>query len=194
MLRGSWGDKNVSPRITRITRIKDKKEHIDFYLLSFIRVIRVIRGETVIQRDSDDEPVNPAIRCICCCCWPACCLSSHALAYAVVPTLEQKARDAGQPPPPSEFRDALRKDGWRWLLYEVGAVVVLSVASMTVDRLRTLQKQRGEATIPPMTRGKTIPLALVCHVETRATRRRITPPPRSSQLSLLRRGSARNLR
>ncbi|MGH7226208.1 MAG: hypothetical protein ACRELF_23580 [Gemmataceae bacterium] len=73
-----------------------------------------------------------------------------ALAYAVVPVLEQKARDAGEPPPPSAFRDALRKDGWRWLLYEVGAVIVLSVASMTVDRLRTLKKQRGEATIPPV--------------------------------------------
>jgi bacteriorhodopsin len=73
-----------------------------------------------------------------------------ALAYAVVPTLEQKAIDAGQPPPPSAFRAALRKDGWRWLLYEVGAVVVLSVASMTVDRLRTLQKQRGKVTIPPV--------------------------------------------
>ena len=81
----------------------------------------------------------------------------HALAYAVVPTLEQKARDAGQPPPPSEFRDALRKDGWRWLLYEVGAVVVLSVASMAVDRLRTLQKQRGEATIPPRQEEKPSP-------------------------------------
>jgi len=73
-----------------------------------------------------------------------------ALAYAVVPVLEEKAKDAGQPPPPSEFRDALRKDGWRWLLYEVAAVVVLSVASMAVDRLRTLQKPRSEVTIPPV--------------------------------------------
>ena len=72
-----------------------------------------------------------------------------ALGYAVVPTLEQKAVDAGQLPPPSEFRDALRKNGGRWLLYEVAAVVVLSVASMTVDRLRTLQKQRAGVTIPP---------------------------------------------
>jgi hypothetical protein len=71
-----------------------------------------------------------------------------ALGYALVPVLEQKAVDAGQPPPPSEFRDALRQDGWRWLLYEVGAIVILSVASMTVDRLRTLKKQRGEVTIP----------------------------------------------
>ncbi len=80
-----------------------------------------------------------------------------ALAYAVVPTLEQKAADAGQPPPPSEFRDALRKHGWRWLLYEVGAVVVLSVASMTVDRLRTLQKQRAGVTIPPANEEKPSP-------------------------------------
>jgi hypothetical protein len=80
-----------------------------------------------------------------------------ALAYAVVPVLEQKATDAGQPPPPSEFRDALRNDGWRWLLYEVGAVVVLSIASMTVDRLRTLQKQRAEVTIPPAKEEKPSP-------------------------------------
>jgi len=77
-----------------------------------------------------------------------------ALAYAIVPTLEQKAADAGKPPPPSEFRDALRKDGWRWLLYEVGAVVVLSVASMAVDRLRTLQKPCGKVTIPPVPKDK----------------------------------------
>ena len=79
---------------------------------------------------------------------------ANALAYAVVPVLEQKATDAGQPPPPSEFRDALRKDGWRWLLYEVGAVVVLSVASMAVDQLRTLQKQRSQVTIPPVQEEK----------------------------------------
>jgi len=80
-----------------------------------------------------------------------------ALAYAVVPVLEQKATDAGQPPPPSEFRDALRKDGWRWLLYEVAAVVVLSIASMTVDRLRTLQKQRTKVTIAPVKEEKPSP-------------------------------------
>ncbi|HZU36626.1 MAG TPA: hypothetical protein VFA18_11985, partial [Gemmataceae bacterium] len=42
-----------------------------------------------------------------------------ALAYAIVPVLEQKALAAGEPPPPSAFRAALRTDGWRWLLYEV---------------------------------------------------------------------------
>jgi uncharacterized membrane protein len=72
-----------------------------------------------------------------------------ALAYAVVPVLEQKAIDAGELPPPSPFRDALRTDGGRWLLYEVAAIIVLSIASMALDRLRSLQKQRSEATIPP---------------------------------------------
>jgi hypothetical protein len=70
-----------------------------------------------------------------------------ALAYAVVPVLEQKAADAGQPPPPSEWRDTLRRDGWRWLLYEVGAIVLLAAASMALDRLRSLQKHPSKATI-----------------------------------------------
>jgi hypothetical protein len=77
-----------------------------------------------------------------------------ALAYAIVPVLEQKARDAGQPPPPSEFRDTLRKNGGSWLLYEVGAVIVLSVASMAGDRLRTLQKPKSEVTMPPVQQEK----------------------------------------
>jgi hypothetical protein len=77
-----------------------------------------------------------------------------ALAYAVVPTLEQKAREAGELPSPSEFRDALRKHGGSWLLYEVGVVVVLSIASMAVDRLRTLQKSDDKVTIPPVQKEK----------------------------------------
>jgi hypothetical protein len=72
-----------------------------------------------------------------------------ALAYALVPVLEEKARDAGQPPPPSAWRDALRQDGWRWLLVEVAAMMVLGLASMGLDRLRRLQKERAEATMLP---------------------------------------------
>jgi hypothetical protein len=72
-----------------------------------------------------------------------------ALAYAVVPTLEQKSIDAGQAPPPSPFRDALRADGWKWLLYEVAGVIVLALLSMRLDHLRTLKKQRAAVTIPP---------------------------------------------
>jgi hypothetical protein len=72
-----------------------------------------------------------------------------ALGYGVIPVLEQKATEAGQPPPPSEFRDALRRDGGSWLLWELAAMAVLGFASMGLDRLRSLKKQRAEATIPP---------------------------------------------
>jgi hypothetical protein len=71
-----------------------------------------------------------------------------ALAYAVVPVLEEKARDTGEEPPPSAFRDALRQDGWRWLLWEVAAMIVLGFLSMGLDRLRRLQKERASKTIP----------------------------------------------
>lgn len=59
-----------------------------------------------------------------------------ALAYALVPVLEQKAAEAGNPPPPSALRDSLRRDGWLWLLVEVGFVVVFALASMGLDRWR----------------------------------------------------------
>src|ERR1700730_14832974 len=65
-----------------------------------------------------------------------------ALAYAVVPVLEDKAMAAGEIPPPSPFRDSLRTEGGLWLLYEVAAMIVLGLASMGLDRLRRLQKER----------------------------------------------------
>jgi uncharacterized BrkB/YihY/UPF0761 family membrane protein len=70
-----------------------------------------------------------------------------ALAYAVVPTLEQKAADAGQPPPPSAFRDALRAHGWKWLLGELAVLTVFGLLSMALDRLRSLQKERAANTM-----------------------------------------------
>src|SRR5437870_5813309 len=72
-----------------------------------------------------------------------------ALAYAVVPTLEEKAKEAGEFPPPSALRDALRTEGWKWLLVEVAAMVVFGLLSMGLDRLRRLKKERAEATITP---------------------------------------------
>jgi amino acid transporter len=72
-----------------------------------------------------------------------------AFAYAVMPVLEQKALEAGQAISPSPFRGALRAYGGIALLVELAAVVVLSVASMVWDRLRSLQKERREGTIPP---------------------------------------------
>src|SRR5262245_40205149 len=73
-----------------------------------------------------------------------------ALAYALVPTLEEKAAEAGNPAPPSEWRAALRRDGGKWLLVEVGVMVVLGLASMWLDsrRLRRLQNRGKEGKMP----------------------------------------------
>jgi|SRR6266849_4792317 len=67
-----------------------------------------------------------------------------ALAYGVIPLLEQKAAEAGQPPPPSTFRSALRADGWKWLLYELAIMIVFGFLSMGLDRLRSLKKERKQ--------------------------------------------------
>jgi hypothetical protein len=72
-----------------------------------------------------------------------------AVGYALVPILEEKARDAGQPPPPSPWRDSLRNDGWIWLLWQLAAIILFGLLSMGLDRLRRLKKERAEATIPP---------------------------------------------
>ena len=72
-----------------------------------------------------------------------------SLAYVVVPWLEDKAAEAGQPAPRSVWRESLREDGWIWLFSEAGAIGVLSICAMGLDRLRTLRKARPEATIPP---------------------------------------------
>jgi hypothetical protein len=65
------------------------------------------------------------------------------LAYALVPVLEQKARDAGTEPPPSPFRDSLRNEGWKWVLAEVAALVVVGLASMGLDRYRRWQREHA---------------------------------------------------
>jgi hypothetical protein len=59
-----------------------------------------------------------------------------ALAYAIVPVLEQNAADAGQPPPPSPWRDAVREHAWLWLLIQAGLIGILALASMGLDRWR----------------------------------------------------------
>jgi hypothetical protein len=76
-----------------------------------------------------------------------------ALAYAFVPVLEEKAADAGQPPPPSAIRAALRADGWRWLLIEAGVITALALASMGLDRWRQkATTQESMTNDPPMSR------------------------------------------
>jgi hypothetical protein len=59
-----------------------------------------------------------------------------ALAYAVVPVLEERAAEAGQAAPPSALRDALRRDGWWWLLTEAVLVAAMALCSMGLDRWR----------------------------------------------------------
>ena len=71
----------------------------------------------------------------------SCVFIVTALAYAVVPVLEQKARDMGQDPPPSPFRDSLRVDGWKWLLVEVAVMVVCGLLSMGLDRYRRYREE-----------------------------------------------------
>jgi hypothetical protein len=67
-----------------------------------------------------------------------------ALAYAVVPVLEEKAMQAGEIPPPSPFRDSLRADGWKWLLAEVALMVVFGLASMGLDRWRRFAREKTQ--------------------------------------------------
>jgi hypothetical protein len=71
------------------------------------------------------------------------------LVYVVVPWMEDKAVEAGHTPPPSAWREALRRDGWIWLLAEVGILTLVSVCAMGLDRLRSLRKERLGGTIPP---------------------------------------------
>jgi hypothetical protein len=70
-----------------------------------------------------------------------------ALAYAIVPTLEQKATDAGNSPPASALRNSLRADGWLWLISEGVAIIALSVLSMGLDRWRR-SRQAGPPSPP----------------------------------------------
>src|SRR5207245_6023147 len=82
-----------------------------------------------------------------------------ALAWAIIPLVEDKAVEQGVVPPPSDFRAALRKDGGRWLLYELAAMVVLGVASMVLDsrRLRRLQNQPEAGKMPAQAPDNTSP-------------------------------------
>ncbi len=81
-----------------------------------------------------------------------------ALAYAFVPILEQKASEAGQSPPPSPLREALNTQGWKWLLYELAAMVLFGVLSMALDRLRSLKKQRVSDRIPSVREDEAPPV------------------------------------
>src|SRR5262245_37549146 len=71
-----------------------------------------------------------------------------ALAYGVVPQLEEQMPAGGQPAPRTAFGEALRADGHWWLMAEVAAMTLFALLSMGLDRLRSLQKPPSAGTIP----------------------------------------------
>ena len=50
--------------------------------------------------------------------------------------------------PTSPFRDALRQDGWKWLLYEVTALVIVGLLSMGLDRWRRYRRESSRTAAP----------------------------------------------
>jgi hypothetical protein len=115
-----------------------------------------------------------------------------ALAYALVPVLEEKAAEAGNPAPPSALRDALRREGGKWLLVEVAVMVVLGLASMWLDgrRLRRLQKGVPEGTMPSvMADLNPSSTPTVSHEQRPAANHGTAQGDQSPQLPLLRRGA-----
>jgi hypothetical protein len=71
------------------------------------------------------------------------------LAVVLVPILMEKAQAAGAEVPKEGFHQLIKRDGIWWVLAEVLAIIILSIASMVLDRLRSLQKERAARTIPP---------------------------------------------
>ena len=71
------------------------------------------------------------------------------LAVLMVPILMDKAEEAGADVPKEGFHQLIKRDGIWWVVYEVGALVVLSLLSMGLDRLRSLKKERAAKTISP---------------------------------------------
>ena|SRR5262245_11098319 len=71
------------------------------------------------------------------------------LAVLLVPMLMDKAEQAGGEVPKEGFHQVIKRDGVWWVVYEVVALVVLSLLSMGLDRLRSLKKERAAKTIPP---------------------------------------------
>jgi hypothetical protein len=58
-----------------------------------------------------------------------------------------KAEEAGADVPKEGFHQLIKRYGIWWVVYEVGALVVLSLLSMGLDRLRSLKKERAAKTI-----------------------------------------------
>ncbi len=70
------------------------------------------------------------------------------LAVVLVPIMMDKAQQAGGDVPKEGFHQLIKRDGIWWVVYELIALVVLSILSMGLDRLRSLQKERAAKKIP----------------------------------------------
>jgi hypothetical protein len=70
------------------------------------------------------------------------------LAVLLVPVLMDKAEQAGGDVPKEGVHQVIKREGVWWVVYEVVALVVLSLLSMGLDRLRSLKKERAAKTIP----------------------------------------------
>jgi hypothetical protein len=71
------------------------------------------------------------------------------LAVVLVPMMMERAESAGGGVPKEGFHQLIKRDGIWWVVYEVVALIILSLLSMGLDRLRSLQKERRGRTIPP---------------------------------------------
>jgi heme/copper-type cytochrome/quinol oxidase subunit 2 len=70
------------------------------------------------------------------------------LAVVLVPIMMERAQQAGGDVPKEGFHQLIKRDGIWWVVYELIALVVLSILSMGLDRLRSLQKERAAKKIP----------------------------------------------
>jgi heme/copper-type cytochrome/quinol oxidase subunit 2 len=70
------------------------------------------------------------------------------LAVVLVPIMMERAQQAGGDVPKEGFHQRIKRDGIWWVVYELIALVVLSILSMGLDRLRSLQKERAAKKIP----------------------------------------------
>lgn len=103
-----------------------------------------------------------------------------ALAYAIIPTLQERAVEAGAIVPESAFRDSLKKNGGKWLLWQLGGMFVLGLASMWVDRqrLRRLQNASEGVTMPPQSSAQQpSPPLRESHENPQSTREGTERPP-----------------
>lgn len=77
------------------------------------------------------------------------------LAYAVLPMLEAQQGIVADPDDTS-LRGSLRNHGWKWILIELILIVIFGLGLMLLDRarLRRLQNQPQEDTIPPQSNSQ----------------------------------------